>query len=374
MSARRHAVRRGAALAAPLLPAALLLAAAGARPLAAQPLVDASARGGVQYVGYSLGGGIDRRISELALPLAAVVPVGEKLSIDVATAWAHASVTGDSVSSRVQGLADVQLRANWLLAGDALILTAGLNLPTGHATVTEAELEAAGQIGNDFLAFPVSNLGTGFAGTGGIAAARQTGAWNLGAGASIRYAARYEPFDVGGVVVRYQPGTEYRLRVGGDRFLGAGRLALGLTYSAFGDDRAGRYTYGTGDRAVAEASYQTVVGGVQLTAAGWDLVRMQGQTAALATAPWENVANLLLRAGVRTGTVTWEPGVEYRDWRRAGASAGRLGNATLGARFPMGALTVSPTVGMSVGGVEQPSGGAAGLSGWRAALLIGYTR
>ena len=84
---------------------------------------------------------------------------------------------------------------------------------------------AASLIGSDFLAFPISNMGTGFGGTGGIALARPLGDWNLGVGASVRRSSQYDPFDVGGgPALHYQPGNEYRARVGVDRAFGTGRV------------------------------------------------------------------------------------------------------------------------------------------------------
>ena len=45
---------------------------------------------------------------------------------------------------------------------------------------------AASLIGNDFLVFPISSMGSGLGGTGGLALARPLGQWTLGAGLSVR--------------------------------------------------------------------------------------------------------------------------------------------------------------------------------------------
>src|SRR6185503_17156813 len=109
----------------------------------------------------------------------------------------------------------------YTLGTDFVVLTAGVNIPTGQSTVNVDQLAAAALIGNDFLAFPISNMGTGFGATGGIAVARPAGDWNFGAGISVRRSSQYDPFSpTGGVLLHYQPGNEYRARLGLDRAVG----------------------------------------------------------------------------------------------------------------------------------------------------------
>jgi hypothetical protein len=137
--------------------------------LHAQALLDRSVRTGPQVVSYRVDAADERTITQFAFPIAVAVPLWNRLSVDIATAYA--SVTYDSASFRgkIDGLTDTQLRASYTLGTDNVVFTMGLNLPTGQETVNLArEGAAAGQIGNDFLAFPVSNMGTGFAGTGGV--------------------------------------------------------------------------------------------------------------------------------------------------------------------------------------------------------------
>ncbi len=88
------------------------------------------------------------------------------------------------------------------------------------------ERVAAGLIGSDFLSFPITNMGTGFGGTGGVAMALPLSEdWNLGFGVSVRHSSQYDPFDVTGAqVLHYQPGNEYRARVGLDHPVGTGRF------------------------------------------------------------------------------------------------------------------------------------------------------
>ncbi len=199
------AVRRLGRVAVASLAALVVASTAGA-----QSIFDGEYRLAPQWVQYQIHAPSDVTVSELAIPVFVSVPAGSRMSFDVGTAYARARVSSGAEHSDVSGLTDVQLRAQYTLGSDLVVLTGGINLPTGNASVSLDQLAAASLIGNDFLAFPVSNMGTGLAVTGGAAMAYPLGIWNVGAGASVRRTRAYEPFAVPGQSFRYQPGNEVR--------------------------------------------------------------------------------------------------------------------------------------------------------------------
>ena len=341
---------------------AAVAALACAAPAGAQTLFDRSVRVGPQFVSYSLGDAVD--ISEVAIPVAVVVPVTSRLNVDVATAYASSTVERAGDTQTISGLTDTQLRANYTLGNDFVVLTAGLNIPTGHATVEEDEIDAAGYIGNDFLAFPISNMGTGFAATGGIAVARPFGEWNVGFGASMRHATAYDAFRIEEQAIRFQPGDEYRARIGVDRAAGGGRVAFGLTYSAFGDDEDGQTTYSTGDRIIAQAAYSVPTRFADIFLSGWNLTRGEGDRAGGLDAPSENITNVGMSAGFRGLGTLVEPSVEFRRWTVDGDGMGTMVNLGLRTRVSAGAVDLFPGATWSTGSFGEGSNDS--LSGWRA--------
>lgn len=362
-----------AALLPTLAAGALALAPAA---LDAQALLDRSVRTGPQVVSYTFDGAAgDRTISQFAFPIAIAVPLFNRLSVDLATAYANVTFDDATEERSISGLTDTQLRASYTFGADNVVLTMGLNLPTGQETVDfETEGAPAGLIGNDFLAFPVSNMGTGFAGTGGIAFARQAGSWNVGAGASFRRTVEFEPFAQTATIqsVRFQPGDEYRFRAGADRALGAGSLALGVTYFKFGEDDAGGTTYSSGDRVLGQVGYVRPFGGTTLALAAWDLYRAEGELVGDTPAPTENILNLGAALGFRVGQrAALEPNVEWRRWTRDGDAAGSLGLFGVRARLDAGRLSFIPSASLAAGSVPAfGDGGEDGLSGWRGVLTI----
>lgn len=361
----------------------LLATLALTAPVAAQTPLDASARTGPQFTSYRLGAPVGRTIEQFAIPVAVVIPFGARVFVDIATAYASTTASGGAPESRISGMADTQLRATYTSGGDALVLTAGVNLPTGQATVNAEQIEAAGRIGSDFLVFPISTMGTGLAATAGVGVARSVGSWNLGAGLSLRHSQEYEPFDISGQRPRFQPGDEMRLRVGADRLLGSGRLMIGATYSAFGDDEAGSFTYSTGDRWAVQTGYSRRVGGAEIGLAAWNLLRTSGQHAVTVdssvTTPWENIASLGASAAFMAAGLRLEPNVELRHWSRGNhatepdGSVGQLASIGLRTRIMLPGLEAVPSVSLAAGGVETVAGRAS-VSGWRGAIVLRYGR
>lgn len=357
----------------------------------AQSLFDAEARLAPQYVRYQVHAPADETIAELAIPVFVTLPAGPHLSFDVGTAYARARVTSGATRSEISGLTDTQIRGSYTLGGDFVVLTAGLSLPTGGSSVTLEQLDAAGRIGNDFLAFPVSNMGTGLAGTGGVAVAHPLGDWSVGGGVSVRRSKAYEPFDVPGQSFRYQPGNEIRARLGADRPVAAGRLAVGVTYAAFGREDAGGSAYNTGDRVIAQGVFTGVVGSHDFTIAAYNVFRAPGEYASGDRAGRENVANLFLSLGVHALGTLVEPSIELRHWMQhvfdtpgqgnaeiERTQSSRLATLAVRVRSEVAGLTLFPSAGYTMFGrlaTEDEAGRPvrADLTGFRVGLVVRAT-
>lgn len=349
----------------------------------AQSVFDSELRLAPQFLQYRLTDPAGETISQVAVPLFISMPVSERLTFDVGTSYARSRVVAGSTTSEISGLTDTQVRGNLTLGSDFVVLTAGLNLPTGTSSVTLDQFAAAGLIGNDFLAFPISNMGTGFAVTGGVAVARPVGDWNLGVGGAVRRSTSYEPFDIPGQTLRFQPGNEYRARVGVDRPVGAGRIALGLTYSAFGKDDVGGSVYNTGDRVIAQGVYSAPMPGHELTIAAYNVFRAPGSYASGEPTGRENIANLFASVGLNAlGTIV-EPSVELRHWLQnvpatttgttttpARSQSSVLGTLGVRTRVTVAGVRVFPSVGYTGGSLATADGAHAGLTGFRAQVAM----
>lgn len=352
-------------------------------PAAAQDGGVVSLRGAADVVSYTLrGNGSEKTISQFVTPLAVVIPIGERFSFDIATAYARSrvAVKGDSAApSTVSGLTDTQLRASYVLGQDAIVLTGGLNLPTGQSTANSKQFIAAQSISNDFLLFPIGTMGAGLGATGGIALARPVGAWNVGVGGSFRHSADFAPYEYNdGQKAHYQPGNELRTRLGIDRSFGAASAMAGVTYSSFGNDRSSGATFNTGNRLVLQTGYSTTARSVGYTLGAWNLTRTRGTRADGRRAPSENITNVAFGASFTAGGVALEPALEARHLARSAVPAGtspgepsgtgQMETFGLRARWKVNGFQVAPSGGYSIGKLEGST-----LTGWHAALAIRFS-
>lgn len=325
------------------------------------------------FTSLTFGEGAGKRtVSQFALPIAVILPFGERFNVDVTTAYATSTAKAGTDESSISGLTDTQIRANYRF-GEQLLLTVGLNLPTGQYSVGEDQQEAAGQIGNDFLYYPISSMGNGFAATGGIAYARPLGSWNVGFGGSMRKSTEFAAFETApSTEVRFTPADEYRLQLSADRPVREGQVSMGLTYSAFGEDLAENTTYSTGNRIIGTAGWSFPLKGANVFLSGWNLYRMSGEQFGGA-APPENVFNVSGAVSFDVGKLVVQPSIETRLWQVDGARAGNQFNLGARVRVPVGSLVIFPQVGYTMGNVYSLADGAATkVSGIRLNMTVRF--
>ncbi|HET9004855.1 MAG TPA: hypothetical protein VFN39_12705 [Gemmatimonadaceae bacterium] len=363
--------------------AAATLGTAAPVALVAQDAGVIATRAAGEMVSYTLkSNGSEKTISQLVTPIAVVVPIGERFSFDIATAWARSKVEvkGDPAApSTISGLTDTQLRGSYVFGEDAVVLTAGVSLPTGQSTANAKQFVAAQSISNDFLLFPIGTMGAGLGATGGIALARPIGAWNVGLGGSYRHSADFAPFEYNdGQKAHYQPGNELRARIGVDRSFGASSAMLGATYSSFGDDKAAGATFNTGNRVVFQGAYATRVRNAGYTLNAWNLTRTNGTRGDGRPAPFENITNVTLSGSFSASGISLEPMLEARHLTRGAVAAGtssaaepqgsgQMETAGLRARWNTGRFQVAPGASFSTGKLL-----AEDLTGWHATLAIRF--
>jgi hypothetical protein len=305
----------------------LALAAGWCSPVSAQQYLaePGSAAAGVEVRLYDFGPHLGvHRLWQVATPVALAVPIG-RLTLDAGAWYAHTTVERrDGTRANAVGATDLQVRAAYVLGNDALVTTLVVNLPTGTDRLAASEYAVLAVSSSSFLAFPVNALTTGLSVTAGAAAAVPAGRWNLGLAGSVRLSSEFTPFlDDTGAAFTYRSGPEMRLRLGVDRLVGEGRLALAGTYSTFSTDEyasaggaggvGGIGRYRPGQRIIAEAFYTIPVGEWTLTAYLWDFYRAAGDSAGISAA---NRENLLAGGAVFsipwTSSLTVEPSVEGR--------------------------------------------------------------
>lgn len=191
-------------------------------------------------------GSVDR-VSQAAFPLGVSFPLGSRWSADLSGAYTIGSArVTDSIGGTVRDLSlsgptDVKLRVVGRLVGDAVVLTGGVNAPTGLTKLAPDEVNALRLIGSPVLRMPSPTLGSGFGATAGLVVARQIAGWAVAAGASYESRASYSPVDAaaasGVAVSDLNPSDATHLTLGADRLIGQHRLSLLGSYDVYGRDQ-----------------------------------------------------------------------------------------------------------------------------------------
>lgn len=340
----------------------LTLAVVAAAMPAAVRAQDAAPRRvltGLEFRSLSFGAGLGTKsVSELVLPVGLVWAPSSRLSVDLGTRFARASRSDEAgATATITGLTDTQVRASFALRPDVAVLTLAANLPTGKASLSAEELAVAGAIASDLIPFPVSSFGSGFNVTTGIAVAVPVSGWAVGVGGSYRMSSAFEPLaDTG---LSYKAGGEVRLRVGLDRLVGQGRVALGFTYSSFATDEfGGSEVFRPGPRYIGQAAFSVPVGNLGLSLYAWDLYRTAGSVpASQVSTDKQNVLTVGAGATVTRGRNVLRPSVEFRRHTQGAASLEPAGTMlSFGARYQMvltERLTIVPALRFDTGNIAN---------------------
>lgn len=183
--------------------------------------------------------------SQFSIPLSVRVPLGERWTIDLSSAYSSGRVvlTGtdpelNTSEYRLSGITDTRLRATGRLT-PGISVTLGLNVPTGKTSLDAEEFSAFRVLAAPALGFQVARLGSGFSGTAGVVLSRQLGeAWAGALGLSYEMRGSYEP----GVLIAalsspdYSPGDALRISLGLDGLVGENGMTLGLSADFYPND------------------------------------------------------------------------------------------------------------------------------------------
>jgi hypothetical protein len=340
-----------------------------------------NALSGWEVRGFTFDPGIGTRsVSQWNVPLVVVAPLGRKMSVDLTTYYVSGRVETDADTQTLSGMTDTQVRLLYTMSRDRLVGSVAFNLPTGAHAASTSQFQVAGAVGSSYLSFPVSNSGTAFGVTGGLAYAQRAGAWNVGLSGSVRYLGSYTPFS--NEALSYRPGMEARVRAGAERVLGEhARLLLGATVSTFSTDVysassalvSGSYAPGT--RFIGELAFVRVIGRSTLTLAAWDFYRLAGDTSGASNPDTkENVVNGELRLTYPiVPRLRVEPMIAFRQWNPSDYLGGRLRSG--GLRVQAGLtdrLSAAVAARYDAGWIFDRASGRASLQGYGVSLSLRF--
>jgi hypothetical protein len=282
---------------------------------------NTAARTGVIFESYSFGSGLAfDRISELTIPFTVTQRLGQRVGLDVSTAFVSATVSeagSGGATITHSGLVDTDLRASVNVVPGKLVFNVVGTIPTGATAVPSSSIPLFGAASTSLLGFATPSFGSGGGVSAGFASAFKMGqSWAIGTGASYHYGVSYVPVENGSEM---SPGGEIRVRFGIEGPFGAGgskyfRGALVYTTTAGNDLGAGQES-GIGDRALAYAAFSLPSGNSHLSLYGWEMRRLRARDylTATVTVPRGNVLAIGGRLDRPMGAnATLSPTLEFR--------------------------------------------------------------
>lgn len=188
-----------------------------------------------------------KSVAQVNTPVSLAVPLGTAFTVDVGAYYSavwmrYEPATGSDGVPRTATLAgpsDVRVRATGRLFNDALVLTAGVNGPTGQTQLGSEGLTVLRASAAPALGLSAPPVGSGTSATAGIVMAREILGWAVAVGASFEHRGTYQPvasLTAGVPSADFQPGDVKRASIGLEKILGKHRLSLTGAYDQFGLD------------------------------------------------------------------------------------------------------------------------------------------
>jgi hypothetical protein len=181
---------------------------------------------------------------------------------------------GDRVVS-IYGPTDLKLRITGPIWGDRLLVTAGLNIPTGKVGLSADETTALQAVSAPALRMPFGSFGSGGGATLGVIRAFEGDDWAVAIGASLEQRTEYSAIALalasGKSETKIAPGTAAHVTFGVDRSIGESRLSALVVGDIFSKDKVKLTGTGTTD---LTNGYQlgpqvTATTSLDFGAAGW---------------------------------------------------------------------------------------------------------
>jgi len=371
----------------------LLLSCVAAQLVAQEPAAvpGTSARTGVVLDSYHFGSGfaVDH-IVEWTVPVTLSHRFGPRFTLDLSSAYAHASAATTSGTLQVGGATDTDVRMSWGAVAGHLIVSLVGTLPTGKKAVDSADVPVLSALGTELLSFTTPTFGTGGGITGGFATAFKLGErWAGGVGGSYRWHASYTPVVASGEL---EPGGEGRVRLGVEGPLGGGGgggdggggyFRSAVVYAASGADTviAGSRSV-TGGRLLLYSALSLPAGRCSLSLYAYDRYRFRpgGYDSTVVQVPRGNVLGLGARLDrPLSPALNLAPTVEIRH-ELVGPATGSL--ALLGwlvrpgidLRYRLGGAVAVLLQGEVAIGRLADNGSSVPLVGPRAVVLLEWAR
>ncbi len=219
-----------------LLVAAVWLAAAS--PSQCQIVYGRPASGstGLVYSNWSVEDSAQKTdITQISFPLRLFLPLQDNFEADVYVAASSNSLDQGENDYSLSGLGDLRVQVNRSFSDDQLLVSVGVNLPTGKTKLNRAdETPVLQMLTQDYLSFSQRRFGEGLGFNLLVGGAQMVGGLRIGGGITYRYIGKYDPYEG---VEEYDPGDLISFNAGADWENGPTTVSGNVVFSMYGKDK-----------------------------------------------------------------------------------------------------------------------------------------
>jgi hypothetical protein len=204
----------------------------------------------------------DNKVTEMSIPVMFIYPYSPKISLYAMTSPVSSNLEAGEKYS-LSGLSDLKWGGHYLTLNDRLLITLGVNLPTGKHALEMEEYSVASALSVPAFNFRTPTLGQGFDVQLGANSAMEMGSMVLGYGASYLMKGKFKPLKE--YEDAYNPGDEITLTAGADKnasILGRDMQIRGdVLYTLYFDDTwGGEKVFKSGNRILIQLLSQFKLG------------------------------------------------------------------------------------------------------------------
>lgn len=174
-------------------------------------------------------------VDQFAIPLVGFIPLQENLELHFYAASASTTLDAGGTDYDIAGFTDMRLQVNHSLVEDQVLVSLGVNLPTGKKTLSVSEERPVMEIlTQNYLSFPIRRFGEGFGANVLVGLAAASGNARYGGTVSYQFNGPYEAYEGRG---DYSPGNMLMASASADTRADAWTLGADVSFTTYAADK-----------------------------------------------------------------------------------------------------------------------------------------
>lgn len=179
-----------------------------------------------------------KKLNQFVIPVYGFVPIKDNLEARFSLSTVSSNLDSAGTDYKLSGLSDLRVQFNQSLADDRLLLSVGLNLPTGKKKLNLTdEWPIMEYLSRDYINVPVRKYGEGLGINLLTGYATQAGEMQLGATMSIGIEGAYKAYETSEGSDDYNPGDIFSLSVGADGPFKNWKVSSRISFTTYGTDK-----------------------------------------------------------------------------------------------------------------------------------------